>query len=66
MTQITPLQRLIFHLDEAAQAASELQNDTELSVVMVKLYKKLDGYVTDLMELTDLMGYETNLPTDNN
>jgi len=65
MAQITPLQRLIFHLDEASSAAFELQNDKELSVVMVKLYKKLDDYATDLMELSELMGYETNLPTNN-
>ena len=59
MTQITALQRLIFHLDEASSAAFELQKNTELPVDMAKLYKILDDYVTDLME------YETNLPTDN-
>jgi len=60
MTQITPLQRLIFHLDEASSAAFELQKNTELPVDMAKLYKILDDYVTDLME------HETNLPTNNN
>jgi hypothetical protein len=59
MTQITALQRLIFHLDEASSAAFELQKNTELPVDMAKLYKILDDYVTDLME------HETNLPTDN-
>jgi hypothetical protein len=59
MTQITPLQRLIFHLDEASSAAFELQKNTELPVDMAKLYKILDDYVTDLME------HERNLPTDN-
>ena len=59
MTQITPLQRLIFHLDEASSAAFELQKNTELPVVMVKLYKILDEYTIDLME------HETNLPTNN-
>jgi hypothetical protein len=59
MTKITPLQRLIFHLDEASSAAFELQKNTELPVNMAKLYKILDDYVTDLME------HETNLPTNN-
>ena len=59
MAQITALQRLIFHLDEASSAAFELQNNTELPVNMAKLYKTLDDYVTDLME------YEANLPTNN-
>ena len=59
MAQPTALQRLIFHLDEASSAAFELQNNTELPVNMVKLYKTLDDYVTDLME------YEANLPTNN-
>ena len=59
MAQPTALQRLIFHLDEASSAAFELQNNTELSVNMVKLYKTLDDYVTDLME------HEANLPTNN-
>jgi hypothetical protein len=59
MSEITPLQRLIFHLDEASSAAFELQKNTELPVDMAKLYHKLDDYVTDLIE------YETNLPTNN-
>ena len=59
MTQITPLQRLIFHLDEASSAAFELQNNTELPMDMMKLYKILDEYAIDLME------HETNLPTNN-
>ena len=59
MAQPTALQRLIFHLDEASSAAFELQKNTELPVDMVKLYKTLDDYVTDLME------YEANLPTNN-
>ena len=59
MEQITALQRLIFHLDEASSAAFELQKNTELPVNMAKLYKTLDDYVTDLME------YEANLPTNN-
>jgi hypothetical protein len=60
MTQITALQRLIFHLDEASSSAFELQKNTELPVDMAKLYKILDDYVTDLTE------HETNLPTNNN
>ena len=59
MAQITALQRLIFHLDEASSAAFELQNNTELPVDMMKLYKILDEYAIDLME------YEANLPTNN-
>ena len=59
MSEPTPLQRLIFHLDEASSAAFELQKNTELPVVMVKLYKILDEYTIDLME------HETNLPTNN-
>jgi len=59
MSEITPLQRLIFHLDEASSSAFELQKNTELPVNMAKLYKILDDYVTDLME------YEANLPTNN-
>ena len=59
MAQPTALQRLIFHLDEASSAAFELQNNTELPVDMVKLYKILDEYAIDLME------HEANLPTNN-
>jgi hypothetical protein len=59
MTQITALQRLIFHLDQASATAFELRQNTELPVEMMKLYQKLDGYVADLME------YEDNLPTNN-
>ena len=59
MSQTTPLQQLIFHLDEASSAAFELQKNTELPVNMAKLYKILDDYITDLME------HETNLPTNN-
>jgi hypothetical protein len=60
MTQITPLQRLIFHLNEASTAAFYLQiKNTELPVDMMKLYEILDEYAIDLME------HETNLPTNN-
>jgi hypothetical protein len=59
MTQITPLQQLIFHLDQAEANAYLLRGNTELPVDMMKLYKRLGDYVTDLME------YEANLPTDN-
>jgi hypothetical protein len=60
MTQITALQRLIFHLDEASSAAFELQQNTELPMNMKRLFKQLNDYAADLME------YEDNLPTDNN
>jgi hypothetical protein len=60
MEQITALQRLIFHLDEASSAAFELQKNTELPVDMMKLYKILDEYAIDLME------HEANLPTNDN
>ena len=60
MTKITPLQQLIFHLDQASSVAFQLKDDKDLPVDMMKLYQKLDGYVGDLME------YEDNLPTDNN
>jgi len=59
MAQITALQRLIFHLDEASSAAFELQKNTEMPLNMMQLYKKLEEYTIDLME------HETNLPTDN-
>ena len=59
MTQITPLQQLIFHLDQASASAFVLRQDTELPVDMMKLYKKLGDYAADLME------YEDNLPTNN-
>jgi hypothetical protein len=59
MAQTTPLQRLIFHLDEAAAAAFELQNDTELPMNMKRFFKQLNDYAADLME------YEDNLPTNN-
>jgi hypothetical protein len=59
MIQITPLQQLIFYLDQASAYAFVLRQDTELPVDMMKLYQKLDGYVADLME------YEDNLPTNN-
>jgi uracil DNA glycosylase len=55
----TPLQRLIFYLDQASTIAFSLQKNTELPVDMAKLYKKLDDLVADLME------YEANLPTNN-
>ena len=55
----TPLQRLIFYLDQASTIAFSLQKNTELPVDMAKLYKILDDYVADLME------HERNLPTDN-
>jgi len=55
----TPLQRLIFYLDQASTIAFSLQKNTELPVDMAKLYKKLDDYVTDLIE------HETDLPTNN-
>jgi hypothetical protein len=61
MTQITPLQRLIFHLNEASTVAFYLQiKNTELPVDMMKLYEILDEYAIDLME------HEANLPTNNN
>ena len=59
MTQITALQRLIFHLDEAAGAAFELRGNTEMPVDMMKLYKRLGDYAADLMD------HEDNLPTNN-
>lgn len=59
MTKITPLQQLIFHLDQASTVAFRLKQETELPVDMMRLYQKLDGYVADLME------YEDNLPTNN-
>jgi hypothetical protein len=59
MSEITPLQRLIFHLDEASTAALELRRNAELPMDMMGLYHELDDYVTDLME------YEANLPTNN-
>ena len=59
MSEITPLQRLIFHLDEASTAALELRRNVELPMDMMELYHKLDDLATDLME------YEANLPTDN-
>jgi hypothetical protein len=59
MTQITPLQQLIFYLDQASAYAFVLRQDTELPVDMMKLYKRLGDYAADLME------YEDNLPTDN-
>lgn len=59
MTQITPLQRLIYHLDEAEATAYELRDNTELPVNIKQLRKQLSDYVADLME------YEDNLPTDN-
>jgi hypothetical protein len=55
----TPLQRLIFYLDQASTIAFRLQKNTELPVDMAKLYKILDDYVADLME------YDTDLPTNN-
>ena len=60
MTQITPLQQLIFYLDQASAYAFVLRQDTELPVDMMKLYKRLGDYAADLME------YEDNLPTNNN
>lgn len=60
MTKITPLQQLIFHLDQASAVAFQLKDDKNLPVDMMRLYQKLDGYAADLME------YEDNLPTDNN
>lgn len=59
MAQITALQRLIYHLDEAASAAFELRDNTELPVNIKHLRNQLEDHVADLME------YENNLPTDN-
>ncbi len=59
MTKITPLQQLIFHLDQASAVAFQLKDDKDLPIDMMKLYQKLDGYAADLME------YEDNLPTNN-
>ena len=59
MSEITPLQRLIFHLDEASTAALELRRNAELPMDMMELYHELDDLVADLME------YEANLPTNN-
>jgi len=73
MTQITPLQRLIFHLNEASTTALELIAEVEAEIELKgntefpmdvydisELYDELDALATYLME------YETNLPTDNN
>jgi hypothetical protein len=46
-------------LDEAAAAAFELQNNTELPMNMKRFFKQLNDYAADLME------YEDNLPTNN-
>jgi uracil DNA glycosylase len=59
MAQPTALQRLIFHLDEAAGAAFALRDNTEMPVDMKRLFKQLNDYAADLME------YEDNLPTNN-
>lgn len=59
MTKITPLQQLIFHLDQASAVAFQLKDDKDLPVDMMKLYQRLDDYVADLMD------YEENLPTNN-
>lgn len=59
-TTFTPLQRLIYHLDEASLAAFELRENKELPVDMMEFYKMLGDYAADLME------HEANLPTDNN
>ena len=40
MTQITALQQLIFHLDQASEVAFRLRQDTNLPVDMMKLYQK--------------------------
>jgi hypothetical protein len=59
MTKITPLQRLIFHLNEASTAVLELKRNAELSFDVTELYHELDDLATYLME------YEANLPTNN-
>jgi hypothetical protein len=59
MTKITPLQQLIFHLDQASASAYELRGNTELPIDMMRLYQRL------LIDTLDLMEYEANLPTNN-
>ena len=59
MTKITPLQQLIFHLDQASAVAYELRDNTELPIDMMRLYQRL------LIDTLDLMEYEANLPTNN-
>jgi hypothetical protein len=59
MMEHTYIQELIYHLDKASDAAFKLKDETDLPVVMTKLYRTLDGHVADLTE------YEANLPTNN-
>jgi hypothetical protein len=59
MAQPTHLEQLLYHLDKASNMAFMLQDNKELSVDMSKLYKRLDDYVSDLLEHN-----EVDLPID--
>ena len=59
MAQPTHLEQLLYHLDKASNMAFMLQDNKELGVDMGRLFKRLDDYVSDLLEHN-----EVDIPTD--
>lgn len=60
MSQLTPLEQLLYHLDKAAGIAFSLQEEKELGVDMSTLSNRLDHYINELLEHND----DTDIPTD--
>lgn len=60
MSQLTPLEQLLYHLDKASGIAFSLRNKTDLGVDMNKLFQRVDGYLNELLEHND----DTDIPTD--
>ncbi len=61
MSQLTPLEKLLYHLDKAASIAFSLQGEKELGVDMGTISNRLDYYINSILEHND----ETDIPTDN-
>ncbi len=61
MSQLTPLEKLLYHLDKASSIAFSLQDNKELGVDMSTISNRLDYYINSILEHND----ETDIPTDN-
>ncbi len=61
MSQLTPLEKLLYHLDKASSISFSLQDNKELGVDMSTISNRLDYYINSILEHND----ETDIPTDN-
>ena len=65
----TELEQLLYHLDKASNMAFMLQDHKEFGVDMGKLFKRLDDYVSELLEHNEIDlptdEYEADIPTNN-